>query len=364
MSGLDPLEAYDAGVAAGRWHEDPLQRMVLTEFERLQIGLMAATPDGLFERVLARLKKPRSVQGLYIWGGVGRGKTFLMDLFFDSLPFEQKLRLHFHHFMQGVHRELATIKQEQDPLALVAARLAERARVLCFDEFVVIDIGDAMLLARMLEHLFEQGVTLVATSNCAPQQLYTGGLQRARFLPAIALIEQHCQVLHLDSGTDYRLRALKAARTYYHPHDEDTETVFEALFRKLATSTPRSNVTLDILGRELPVRWLSEGVAWFDFQAVCTGPRAAADYIELAREFNTVLLSDVPVLTTDLDNEARRFVHLVDEFYDRRVNLIVSAAVPAYELYRGERLSFEFQRTLSRLTEMQSEHYLAQAHRA
>lgn len=359
-----PLDAYDEGVHAKRWKDDPLQRTVLEEFERIHYALLASEPDGLFERMFKRFSKPSLIRGAYVHGGVGRGKTFLMDLFFQSLPFESKLRLHFHHFMQQVHGELATIKNEADPLAIVAERLSKRARVLCFDEFVVIDIGDAMILGRLLKYLFEHGVTLVATSNCAPSALYQDGLQRAQFLPAIALLEQHCKTLHLDSPTDYRLRALKAARTYYHPHGEDTEVVFEALFKKLATSAIACDQSLEVNGRTIPARMHSDAVAWFDFAALCKGPRAAADYIELAREFNTILLSDVPILDESLENETRRFVHLVDEFYDRKVNLIISAAVSSMELYAGNKVKFEFQRTLSRLTEMQSEEYLASAHRA
>lgn len=362
--GLDPLEAYEAGIAAGRWNEDAAQRRVVTELTRLHVGLLASTPGSLFERVLRRFAKPRQVEGVYLWGGVGRGKTFLMDLFFASLPFEQKLRLHFHHFMQRVHAELATLKNQEDPLEIVARRLAAQARVICFDEFVVIDIGDAMILGRLLKHLFECGVTLVATSNCAPSQLYRDGLQRASFLPAIALIEHSCKVLQLDSPHDYRLRTLSQARIYLHPSGPAVHAELEALFASVAPGEIRHDVELQINDRPIQALRISEGVAWFDFQTLCGGPRAAVDYIELAREFNTLIVGEVPQLDWQLENEARRFIHLVDEMYDRRVNLILAAAVPLEQLYAGERAAFEFERTRSRLTEMQSQEYLAQAHLA
>lgn len=362
--GLDPLDAYEAGIAAGRWQDDDLQRRVVTELTRLHVGLLAATPDSLFSRVLARFTKPRYIEGLYVWGGVGRGKTFLMDLFYASLPFPQKLRLHFHHFMQRVHAELRTLKNVEDPLEIVGERLAAEARVICFDEFVVIDIGDAMLLGRLLKSLFERGVTLVATSNAAPTALYKDGLQRARFLPAIALIQERMKVLHLDSQTDYRLRTLTQAPIYLHPHDGQRMAELERLFDEVAPGEVEQNVTLSINDRPVHAERLADGAAWFSFDELCRKPRSAADYIELAREFNTVVVADVPQLDERLENEARRFIHLVDEFYDRKVNLILSAAVPLSRLYQGERVGFEFHRALSRLTEMQSREYLAAAHRA
>lgn len=361
--GQDPLDAYEAGIRAGRWQEDPLQRRVVTELTRLHVALLAATPGSLFERVLARFSKPRFIDGLYVWGGVGRGKTFLMDLFYASLPFPQKLRLHFHHFMQRVHAELRTLKDIEDPLQVVGERLAAEARVICFDEFVVIDIGDAMLLGRLLKVLFEQGVTLVATSNAAPDQLYKDGLQRARFLPAIALIQERMKILHLDSPTDYRLRTLTRAPIYLHPHGPEVVAELDRLFDDVAPGEVESDRTLSINDRPMQAERLADGAAWFHFDELCRKPRAAADYIELAREFNTVIVADVPQLDERLENEARRFIHLVDEFYDRKVNLILSAAVPLETLYRGDRVGFEFARTLSRLTEMQSREYLAAPHR-
>ncbi len=361
---LSPLAAYDQGIDAGRWQDDHHQRIAVTELERLYYALLADSGEGVFSRVLARFQKPRAVQGLYLWGGVGRGKTFLMDLFYESLPLTRKLRLHFHRFMGKVQRELAQLRDQSDPLATVADRFASGARVLCFDEFFVADIGDAMILGRLLEHLLERGVTLVATSNVAPAGLYRDGLQRARFLPAIELLEQHCQVLQLDSPTDYRLRALTSAPLYLHPDSAGSEAALGRFFDQVAPGGAVEGMPLTVEGRTIPTRRRADGVVWFDFSDLCEGPRAAADYIEIARSFNTVLISAVPALGDHNNDASRRFMTLVDEFYDRRVNLVLSAAVEATALYQGDRLAFEFQRTVSRLIEMQTAEYLAEAHRA
>lgn len=360
---LSPLAAYDQGIDQGRWQEDHYQRMAVTELERLYYALLASSGEGVFSRVLSRFQKPRAVEGLYLWGGVGRGKTFLMDLFYDSLPLTEKLRLHFHRFMGKVQRELAQLRDQSDPLAKIAERFAAGTRVLCFDEFFVADIGDAMILGRLLEHLLQRGVTLVATSNVAPAGLYKDGLQRARFLPAIELLQKHCQVLHLDSPTDYRLRALTSAPLYLCPHDASSEAALARFFGQVAPGNAVEGMPMTIENRTIATRRRADGVVWFDFADLCEGPRAAADYIEIARSFNTVLISDVPAMGDHNNDASRRFMTLVDEFYDRRVNLVLSAAVPATELYRGDRLGFEFQRTVSRLIEMQTAEYLAEAHR-
>lgn len=359
-----PLQAYEAGIRAGDWQDDPAQRRALVEFDRLHRALMQPAPSApLLARVLRRRPAaPVSIRGLYLWGGVGRGKTFLMDLFHDGLRGVPKLRLHFHRFMGRVHAELKTLKDQADPLVIVAERLAGEARVLCFDEFFVSDIGDAMLLGRLMEQLFARGVVLVATSNVEPKLLYKDGLQRARFLPAIAAIERHCVVQKLESAQDYRLRALTQAHVYHHPLDATAEAALEAAFERLATTADDARAALLVNDREIPVRQRAGDVIWFDFAALCGGPRAAADYIEIAQSFPTVLLSGVPVFDALSENEARRFIHLIDEFYDRGVKLVLSAAAPPTELYRGDRMSAEFGRTASRLIEMQSAEYLGREH--
>lgn len=358
-----PLARYRQGIAEGRWQDDPAQRAALEELERIQRALVAHaawSAEAWWRRAFRPV--PPWPRGLYLWGGVGRGKTFLMDLFFESLPGD-KQRLHFHRFMAGVHAALREIEEVEDPLALVARRMLRAGRVLCFDEFFVTDIGDAMLLGRLLEHLFERGAVLVATSNCRPDRLYHDGLQRARFLPAIAALERHCVVHELGGTTDYRLRTLTRSPIYFTPADAKAEQRMAELFERLAPGAVEREVSWWVNERPITLRRRADGLAWAEFTALCVGPRAAADYIELCQSFNTVFVAGVPVLDDGQSDPARRFIHLVDEAYDRRVKLIVSAAAPVTELYRGERLAFEFQRTQSRLIEMQSTAYLGAAHR-
>jgi cell division protein ZapE len=356
-----PLAAYEQGVAEGRWQDDPLQREALALLDTLHRELLTRPRRSVLERVWRRTR--RAPLGLYLHGGVGRGKTFLMDLFEDGLGDLPRRRLHFHRFMGRVHAELKRLGDIRDPLQTVAERFAQRARVLCLDECYVADIGDAMILGNLLDGLFRHGVVLVTTSNIAPRELYRDGLQRARFLPAIDLIERHCRVHRLDGDIDYRLRALTAAAVYHHPLDDSAERALEALFAEVAPGQVVDDGTIEVNERPIPFRRRADGEIWFDFEALCGGPRAVSDYIELAQSFNTVLLSAVPQFGSDDNDAARRFIHLVDELYDRNVNLVLSAAAPPEALYRGERLVAEFQRTTSRLIEMQSEEYLARAHR-
>ena len=357
-----PSAAYAAGIASGRWQRDPAQEAVLVELDRIHAALRPSEA-GWFARVARQFRRDEAPRGLYLWGGVGRGKTFLVDLFYEHLPLTQKRRVHFHRFMGEVHARIRDLGERSDPLAEVAEGLAASLRLLCLDEFFVSDIGDAMILGRLLEHLFARGVTLVTTSNCEPAQLYRDGLQRARFLPAIALLQRHCAVLHLRSPNDYRLRSLTQAPTYLVPLDAAAEAALEACYERLTADTVRDGEPLRINDRTIDTVDSSEGVAWFEFAALCEGPRAVADYIEIARDFHTVLLAGVPQFDRLREDAALRFVHLVDEFYDRNVNLILSAAAPATGLYRGERHAFAFERTASRLIEMQSEAYLAREHK-
>lgn len=356
-----PSALYAHGVVQQRWQDDAAQRAALAALDRVHAELVAASARTLWKRILT--PSTPAVRGLYLWGEVGRGKTFLVDLFFAALPFTQKLRLHFHRFMGRVHAELAKLEGRSDPLADVAAHFAAQAHVLCLDEFFVTDIGDAMILAGLLQHLFARGVTLVTTSNIEPAQLYRDGLQRAKFLPAIALLEAHCEVLQLQAAQDYRLRALTEAGVYFTPLGERAERALAACFEHLAPGSRRSEPEILVNSRTIAVKRRADGVIWFAFDALCEGPRAVADYIELAQSFNTVLVSGVPQFTPMMEDAARRFVNLVDEFYDRGVNLVLSAATPIIELYDGERLRAEFARTQSRLIEMQSREYLAAAHR-
>jgi len=357
-------QAYEESLARHGRERDAEQDVVVDLLGRIQDELVAtdARPRSLLDR-FRRRPRYESVRGAYIWGGVGRGKTFLMDLFFQTLPIEQKRRGHFHRIVKDVHDRLADLGSMEDPLDRVADDLAKDVRVLCFDEFFVSDIGDAMILGRLLERLFERGITLIATSNVAPARLYAGGLQRQRFLPAIAAIERHTNVVHLGGDLDYRLRLLEQAGTYLLSTDSDTQSRLESVLSDAASAPIESNRVLEIHGRDIVARWCGKTVAWFDFDELCDGPRSQDDYIEISRLYKTVIVSDVPRLDYQLDNQARRFIAMVDEFYDRRVKLVLSASAPLVELYAGQRLAFEFERTTSRLIEMQSGEYLHLAHR-
>lgn len=364
---IAPSARYHEGVAAHRWESDPAQLTVLPEFDRLHAALTAVQDNGsgLFGRLRNMLGNAPAppVTGLYLWGGVGRGKTFLMDLFVSSLPPGTALRRHFHRFMAEVHGQLRDLGERANPLVDVAADLAGRCRVLCLDEFLVSDIGDAMILANLLDGLFARGVSLVTTSNTEPANLYHGGLQRARFLPAIALLEKHCHVLELVSSRDWRLRALSQAPVYHTPPGPEAERALARIFTSQAQDEPADGGDINVNGRSIAVRRRAEGVLWFCFDALCEGPRAVADYIALARLAPAVIISNVPQFTVYSEDAAKRFVQLVDEFYDRRVKLVLSAAAPITELYDGDRLRAEFGRTESRLIEMQSDDYLAEPHR-
>jgi cell division protein ZapE len=342
---------------------DDAQRAVIGRLEDLRRRVLAR--NSLLGRSLDLLPRARApLRGLYLWGGVGRGKTFLVDEFFAALPVRAKRREHFHRFMQDVHARLRRHRNRPSPLEDVAADLAARARVLAIDELVVNDVADAMILGNLLAALFRRGVTLVATSNLPPSGLYRGGLQRERFLPAIALLEKHCRVVELDAGLDYRLRELERTRLWLGPDAQDAEARLEAEFDRLTGGGGVRDARIRVEGRPVRARRRAEDVVWFDFRELCEGPRSAADYIEIARCYHAVFLSGVPVMDSSADDAARRFVTLVDEFYDRGVKLVVAAAAGAPgDLYRGERLAFEFRRAASRLHEMQGRDYLASPHR-
>ncbi|MCD9029554.1 cell division protein ZapE [Luteimonas sp. BDR2-5] len=450
-----PSQRYADGVARGDWQDDPAQHPALAELDRLHRALTTPPPRrGMLGRLLGA-DPAEAIPGLYLWGGVGRGKTFMIDLFHDGLPLEvlraegpteaplpshgrggdrsqgerwgegeptaepalirpsgtfhpegaqsrhagegteprhtgwgegepaakpapirrpgiappdpklgRKRRTHFHRFMREVHEALRAHAGERDPLAAIVRGWREaRLRVLVLDEFFVSDIGDAMLLARLLERMFAEGIVLVTTSNAAPQDLYRDGLQRARFLPAIALIERHCHVLYLESDTDYRLRALTRSPVYRSPLDAQSDPWLDTRWHELGGDDAHRDAGIEVDGRRIPVRARCTGMVWFDFDALCEGPRGASDYIHIATEFHTVLVGGVPVMDGHRDDAARRFVTLIDELYDRSVNLVCTADAEPPLLYAGERLAGAFERTASRLIEMRSAEYLLREHR-
>jgi cell division protein ZapE len=365
MPGTTPLtDRCQALLAAQGQSLDGAQRKVVARLEELRRRLLARQSGPARIKNLLPGARRTPLRGLWLWGGVGRGKTFLVDQFFAELPLAAKRREHFHRFMQDAHAGLRRHASKPSPLKQVAGEIAGSIQLLCFDEFSVDDVADAMILAALLEELFRQGVTLVATSNLAPPELYRGGLQRARFLPAIARIERHCKVMELDAGIDYRLRRLERAQLFLGPEVMDAESRMAAEFERMADGPGAADVDVEVEGR--PVRAIREGedIVWFNFRKLCDGPRSAFDYIEIARCYHTVLVSKVPVMDSTSDDAARRFITMVDEFYDRGVKLILSAAAATPEgLYRGERLAFDFRRTASRLHEMQGREYLARPHR-
>lgn len=363
---------YDAAQERAVGHLQRLfDELVATPRERLKPGRPPAAVKSKVAGFFSRSKPATEqrapllpgIRGLYFWGGVGRGKTYLVDTFHDSLPFSDKMRTHFNRFMQRVHQELDHFKGEKNPLKRVAAKFASEARVICFDEFYVKDITDAMILGNLLEALFEEGVVLVATSNIVPDRLYENGLQRARFLPAIELLNQHCEVVNVDSGIDYRLRALEQLDLFHAPDDEAAERTLAETFAKVAGDEGEGDVDIRINNRTLTAKREHEGVIWFDFSMLCDGPRSQNDYIELSRRYHTVLLSHVPCLGGEKQDQARRFINLVDEFYDRAVKMVMTLETGIESLYQGGDLSFEFQRTLSRLQEMRSREFLSLPHK-
>ncbi|MGV4200901.1 cell division protein ZapE [Citrobacter murliniae] len=374
MQSLSPTSRYLQALNDGSHQPDNVQQEAVNRLETIFQELTTRTrpvpqESGLmarFGKLLGKREPTENmpVRGLYMWGGVGRGKTWLMDLFYHSLPGERKQRLHFHRFMLRVHEELTALQGQSDPLEVIADRFKAQTDVLCFDEFFVSDITDAMLLGGLMKALFARGITLVATSNIPPDELYRNGLQRARFLPAIEAIKQYCDIMNVDAGVDYRLRTLTQAHLWLSPLNDETQQQMDKLWLALAGAKGEHAPTLEINHRSMPTLAVENQTLAISFTTLCVDARSQHDYIALSRLFHTVLLSDVPVMTPLMESEARRFIALVDEFYERHVKLVVSAASPLYQIYQGERLKFEFQRCLSRLQEMQSEEYLKREHLA
>jgi cell division protein ZapE len=310
------------------------------------------------------LLSPEVPKGLYFWGGVGRGKSFLMDVFYDCVPYRRKRRIHFHNFMAEVHHEMKLLAGEKDPLLALADKIAKSTRLLCFDEFHVSDIADAMILGRLLEAMFARGVVLMTTSNYPPDGLYPDGLQRQKFLPTIALLKRELRVLNVDGGNDYRLREMTRDPLFITPDDAASDARMAAMFERLSPVAQQDEQQIEIMGRMIPVRRLAHGLVWFDFKDICGGPRAQTDYLEIAHQFHTVFVSHIPQMTATDAAAAQRFTWLVDVFYDKRVKLVISAAVLPHELYIDPAQNGEFTRTVSRLIEMQSTAYLGLPHQA
>ncbi len=359
-----PLSRYQADQQRAEFSADPAQMEAVSHLQRLFDELLIPSSKLSTLKRLFGQQQRQAPQGLYFWGGVGRGKTYLMDIFYECLPIKNKHRTHFHRFMRDVHKRLEQYQGARNPLQKVAADLAAEAKVLCFDEFFVTDITDAMILGGLLEALMSHQVVLIATSNIEPAKLYENGLQRQRFLPAIALLEKHTLIVNVDGGIDYRLRSLKQAELYHCPLDEDADISLEKSFAALSPlgNNNINNGVIDINQRRFHFRKQCEDVIWFDFAELCNKPRSQNDYLEIASEYHALVVSNVPQMNRNTDDQARRFVNLVDVCYDANVKLIISAAVDLLELYTGGGLDFVFQRTLSRLQEMQSEEYLAKGH--
>ncbi len=337
------------------YQSDPAQEAAV---ERLQQSFdswvnFRAQRGTRFKRLVNRPDVPR---GVYLWGGVGRGKSFLMDSFYLIVPVVRKTRVHFHEFMRAVHRELDEQKGVEDPLLIVAKKIAQKYRLICFDEFHVSDIADAMILYNLMKALFDEGVSFVLTSNYEPDALYPDGLHRDRMLPAIALLKEKLDVLNVDAGIDYRKRVLEQVDAYHTPIGAETDRALRHAFTQIA-ETAEQDLRITIEGRELRCLRRAGGVIWFDFATLCGGPRSQNDYLDIAHRFHTVILSDVPQMSAAMSSEARRFTWLIDVLYDHRVKLLMSAAVPPEQLYTDGVLSNEFHRTVSRLIEMQSLEY-------
>tara|TARA_B110000196_G_scaffold46715_3_gene37201 strand:- start:31272 stop:32411 length:1140 start_codon:yes stop_codon:yes gene_type:complete len=366
-----PKQRYLSDLEREEFNYDSSQAIAVDLLQSLYERLIQEEGVGLKKDLLAKFKskfisfdKVEPIKGLYFWGGVGRGKTYLMDGFFESLPFNKKIRLHFHRFMRRVHRDLKRLQGEKNPLTIVADNIADEAHVICFDEFFVSDIADAMLLGKLFELLFSLNVVLVATSNVEPDNLYLNGLQRKQFLPAIDSLKRNTKVYNVDSGTDYRLRSLKKAELYHFPLDASANSSLIEAFNVFCPLQDDIllDLSIEIEGRN--VKFLRQGkdVIWFHFDTICSSPRSQNDYIELSHEFHAVLVSGVPQMGRNNEDQARRFINLVDEFYDRNVKVVLSAEVDLMSLYIDGALTFEFQRTKSRLLEMQSYEYLSRPH--
>ncbi len=358
---ISPAERYAQALASGQFLPDDAQAQAVHELDRVWHELLQRFKAS--KKAFRRFRRQSSPRGVYMWGGVGRGKTWLMDQFYDSVPFRRKTRMHFHHFMQYVHRELNKLSGQRNPLDLVAEQIYKEAVVICFDEFFVSNVTDAMILSDLFQKLFTRGVTLVATSNIAPDGLYKNRIHRDRFIPTIEMVKKHCAVLNVDAGVDYRLRVLKQAQLFKSPLTHETKVWMAQRFSALTQTQLQSQEPIIINKRIVETIGHTEDVLWCEYSELCLKPRSPADFIEIANIYNTVLVSNVPHLTVYLSEGTRRFIYLVDEFYDRGVKLLLTSEDSIVDLYQGDKLAFEIERTRSRLLEMQSDDYLNAAHR-
>ncbi|WP_180063129.1 cell division protein ZapE [Acinetobacter sp. YH16042] len=358
---ISPAERYAQALASGQFLPDQEQAQAVHELDRVWQELIQRFKAS--KKAFRRFRRQTAPKGVYMWGGVGRGKTWLMDQFYDSVPFRRKTRMHFHHFMQYVHRELNKLSGQRNPLDLVADQIYKEAVVICFDEFFVSNVTDAMILSDLFQKLFTRGITLVATSNIAPDGLYKNGIHRDRFIPTIEMVKKNCVILNVDSGVDYRLRVLKQAQLFKSPLTHEHKLWMAQRFTALTQTQTVSQEPIIINQRIVETIGHTEDVLWCEYSELCLKPRSPADFIEIANIYNTVLVSNVPHMTDYLSEGTRRFIYLVDEFYDRGVKLLLTSEDTIIELYQGEKLAFEIERTRSRLLEMQSDDYLHTSHR-
>lgn len=361
FSPSSPAERYAEAVASGQFMADEAQAQAVQELDRVWKELLNRYKAS--KKAFRRFRRQTSPKGVYMWGGVGRGKTWLMDQFYESVPFRRKTRMHFHHFMQHVHKELNKLSGQRNPLEIVADQIYKDAVVICFDEFFVSNVTDAMILSDLFQKLFVRGVTLIATSNIAPDGLYKNGIHRDRFLPTIEMVKKNCTVLNVDAGVDYRLRVLKQAQLFKSPLSNEVQSWMAERFSALTHTQAHSQEPIVINNRVVETLGHTEDVLWCEFSELCFKPRSPADFIEIANIYNTVLVSNVPHLTDFLSEGTRRFIYLVDEFYDRGVKLLLTSQDSIIDIYQGEKLAFEIERTRSRLLEMQSDEYLHSEHR-
>jgi len=350
-----PSQRYNELMSRKRFVRDLTQEHAIVLLDEIYHQLLEPSKRSFFDSLFAQKKEP--IKGCYLWGGVGRGKTFIMDLFFDVLPIKNKKRLHFHHFMKDIHQRLSQVKQIKNPLRVIAQELSQEFSILCLDEFMVHDIGDAMILSELLAGMSQEGITLLTTSNTAPENLYLDGLQRSQFLKTISHINQHCHILHVDSGIDYREKEKVDNTVYYSPNSaENIQYIHQWLASNQHVEQDISSITLQ--SRQVDVLYHYEHAIWFSFDVLCKTNRSRSDYIELIEHFKVIVITGLHVMDDQANDVIRRFITLVDVFYDNKITLVISSEVAIEDLYEGSFLKFEFKRTISRLYEMQTKHYL------